>query len=97
MNNPITPPPELVQQWRTAPEYATGLQKLSMVSMTTDRLQEIVTQAAQWGADMELEACCSEVSWNGNKALAAELRTRRRPQLPPETLEVDGHTYRLVK
>ena len=41
-----------------------------------------VTELAQQIADQELEACCSEVSWNGNKALAAELRTRRRPKPP---------------
>ena len=72
MTHPITPPLELVQKWRD--------------SWSPSRHGEfsfyIATQAAQWGADQELEACCSEVSWNGNKALAAELRTRRRPKPP---------------
>ena len=55
--HPITPPPELVEQWRDAPEYATGLEKLTMVSLTTAKLQDIATQAARWGADQELLAC----------------------------------------
>ena len=58
-DHPITPPPELVEQWRTAPEYASDTEKLTMVSMTTRRLQEIADQAANWGykqAVEELEA-----------------------------------------
>ena len=85
MEHPITPPPELVKEWRTAPEYATGLQKLSMVSMTTDRLQEIATQAACWGADQELEACCQWLDWQKlatHQHLIAYLRLARRPRPP---------------
>lgn len=41
----ITPPPELVEQWRTAPEYVSGLKKLMMVTMTEKRFQEIAAQA----------------------------------------------------
>jgi hypothetical protein len=44
--------------------------------------EKVLSEAAQWGADQELEACCAEVSWNGNKALAVELRNRRRPKPP---------------
>ena len=44
--------------------------------------KELASLAFKAGADQELEACCSEVSWNGNKALAAELRRRRRPKPP---------------
>lgn len=58
MEHPITPPPELIEQWRTAPEYAKNSSKAMLVSMTISRLQEIATQAARWGADQELEACC---------------------------------------
>ena len=64
--HPITPPPELVLQWASESLAA----------------RHLCTQAVRWGADQELEACCSEVSWNGNKALAAELRRRRRPKPP---------------
>ena len=75
MNNehPITPPLELVEQrWNNSQSGG-------------DFVQEFATFFARWGADQELEACCSEVSWNGNcKALAAELRTRRRPKPPSD-------------
>jgi hypothetical protein len=42
--SPITPPPELVEQWA------------DMIATHTDT--EIFGAAAQWGADTELEACC---------------------------------------
>jgi hypothetical protein len=54
-DHPITPPPELVDEWRRVPEYTDGLRKLTMVTITVDRLQYIATQAARWGADQELE------------------------------------------
>ena len=43
-NHPITPPPELVQQWAHALEQHTDT--------------EVFNQIAHWGADQELEACC---------------------------------------
>ena len=58
MEHPITPPPELIEQWRTTPECVKNLSKAMLVSMTISKLQEIATQAARWGADLELEACC---------------------------------------
>ena len=78
---PITPPPELVEQWRTAPEYASALEKLTMVTMTDRRLQEIASQAARWGADQELNECCKWLPklppWS-----ADDLRKHRRPKPP---------------
>ena len=71
-DHPITPPPELVSEWARNRGYL----------CSSELWDYIATKAARWGADTELEACCSEVSWNGNKALAAELRTRRRPKPP---------------
>jgi len=80
-NHPITPPPELVEQWRTAPEYASALEKLTMVTMTDRRLQEIASQAARWGADQELNECCKWLPklppWS-----ADDLRKHRRPKPP---------------
>ena len=80
--NPITPPPELVQQWTR--EY--------------DRMDPrpniepfIATRAAQWGADQELAACCRQLTdpewYDEIKNLrgpfrAAELRAARRPKPP---------------
>ena len=70
--HPITPPPELVQQWRE--ESSTGELHFSP--------QYLATQAARWGADQELEECCAEVLWQEGSALAAKLRDRRRPKPP---------------
>ena len=65
MEHPITPPAELVAQWASE-------------SLAT---QHLCTQAAQWGADQELEACCAEVSW----FTADKLRAARRPK--PQSLK----------
>lgn len=80
--HPITPPPELVSDWRLAPEHTDGLGKPTMVIITVDRLQYIVTQAARWGADMELEACCEWVNDDLAYDVADRLRTARRPKPP---------------
>jgi hypothetical protein len=57
--HPITPPPELVQQWLAEPEYVSGWNgKCTLISVTDHRLSNICAKAAQWGADQELEACC---------------------------------------
>ena len=82
-NHPITPPTALVEQWRTAPEYTTGEEMFTMVSMSTRRLQEVATQAARWGADMELEACCEWLHWQNlatHQDLIPSLRADRRPK-----------------
>jgi hypothetical protein len=71
--HPITPPPELVEQWLgeqygvpTAPGEATS---------------HVATQAAQWGADQELEACCAWLpKWPPCRA--DDLRRHRRPKPP---------------
>jgi hypothetical protein len=44
--------------------------------------EQLCIQAAQWGADQELEACCAEVLWQEGKALAKKIRARRRPKPP---------------
>ena len=79
----ITPPPELVEQWkRSGPADAA-------VNNAYER--HIATCAAQWGADQELEACCrqlTDLEWYDEiKNLrgpfrAAELRAARRPKPP---------------
>lgn len=58
-NHPITPPPELVEQWRNLPEYTNGRRKMIMVTISIEKLLDIATQAANWGykqAVEELEA-----------------------------------------
>jgi len=42
----------------------------------------LLIQAFQAGADQELEACCTEVSWQEGSSLAAKIRAARRPKPP---------------
>jgi hypothetical protein len=72
--HPITPPPELVQQWRKT--SSTGEPHFSP--------QYLATQAARWGADQELEACAEWLDQNCGRCweLLAELRAARRPKPP---------------
>ncbi len=71
--HPITPPPELVQQW---------LEELygGPVSVISPFDQRVLIAAAQWGADQELEACCEWI--DADSVMAAELRVARRPKPP---------------
>ena len=78
--HPITPPLELVQDWwDKVPGTFT-----SLVDET-----HLATQAAQWGADQELEACCEWVSPFSHDDCYYEdkLRTARRPK-PPSLKEL---------
>ena len=43
-------------------------------------LNYVATQAARWGADQELEACLTEVSFFNTRALANKIRDTRRPK-----------------
>ena len=85
--HPITPPPELVGQWLCSEDYQWGPLEQASITITTNRLQNVATQAARWGADQELEACCE---WFANDVVSevvsvvAELRAARRPE--PQTL-----------
>jgi hypothetical protein len=72
-DHPITPPPELIRKWNE--EAATA-------PMADQRY--IAIQAAHWGADQELEACCewlTETGLAGNGDLEL-LRDDRRPTPP---------------
>lgn len=67
--HPISPPPKLVEQW--------------FDNSPIDRGLTLAIQAAQWGADMELEAC---VEWLDKGLMtsyvAIRLRSDRRPKPP---------------
>ena len=65
MADPITPPPELMEQWMQA--HSTKY--------------DLARQAAQWGADQELEACCKELEYNFMPD-SSSLRAARRPKPP---------------
>lgn len=75
-DHPITPPPELVEQWKA--ELPTGVFDGYKFPQ---REQALCIQAARWGADQELEACCAWLRdvdrW---KTVADRLRLARRPQ-----------------
>jgi hypothetical protein len=91
--NLITPPPELVQEWREAPEFS-ALSPCVIVTVTTTKLQDIATQAARWGADQELEACCEWLMLNGYGTAISRLRAARRPKpssLKERALEALAH------
>jgi hypothetical protein len=82
--HPIVPPWELVQQWREAPEFS-ALSPCVMVTVTTNKLQDIATRAAQWGADQELEACCEWLQDPDLNVDTYKLRAARRPK--PQSLK----------
>jgi hypothetical protein len=90
-DHPITPPPELVQQWRNLPEYTSQLRMMSSVTLTTEKLQDIATQAARWGADQELEACYQwvtrELNMPGSAICLREDRRPKPPSLKEQALE----------
>ena len=77
--HPITPPPELVQQWL---DYPWGLLEQASITITTNRLQNVATQSAQWGADQELEACIANINTMYGNGLANWLRSMRRAKPP---------------
>ena len=77
----ITPPPELVSEWTRNRGY----------SCSSELWDYIATQAARWGADQELEACCEWLRKDddayqlvGLRAvyLDHELHAARRPKPP---------------
>jgi hypothetical protein len=93
---PLTPPPELVQQWAS-------------MSPKNDAVQqnwiEIATQAARWGSDQELEACCLWMERNlddWDNSFSDDLRRHRRPKPPSlkaealALLEPQGSPARLL-
>ena len=84
--HPITPPPELVEQWRDLPEFTDGRRKMIMVTLSREKLLDIATQAARWGADQELEACCHLLRQQGFDVVD-DLRATRRPK-PPSLKEL---------
>jgi len=64
--HPITPPPEMVNEWVRMLEYLQD--------------KQVFSEVAQWGADQELEACCHWLK--DVDEVADELRFARRPKPP---------------
>ena len=68
--HPITPPTELVRQWQREANHNESM------------FLQVASQAAQWGADQELEMCCE---WLDERAVlngSTALRIARRPNSP---------------
>ena len=75
--HPITPPPELVQQWMTE-FYGEPI-------VPGEACTDLAHRAAQWGADTELEACLRLVEIDGGEDaydFARYIRAARRPKPP---------------
>jgi hypothetical protein len=80
MTNPITPPPELVQQWG----HDANLLGVPHNDENWAYEQHIANRAAQWGADQELEACLRLVEIDAGEDaydFARYIRAARRPKL----------------
>ena len=88
MTNPITAPPELVQQWG----HNANLSGVPYDDETGHWAyeQHIATRAAQWGADQELEACCKvlEVSDRNAREFLYAARRPKPPSLKEQALAV---------
>ena len=77
MPNSITPPPELIGRWEEDWHHS----KVKHIELE----DHIANEAAQWGADQELEACCEWFSADVVSEVidvVSELRAARRPQPP---------------
>lgn len=77
---PITPPPELLGKWEEDWRHS----KVKHCELE----DYIAVQAAQWGADQELEACCKWLAWESPNTAEwlNRLRAARRPK-PPSLAE----------
>ena len=71
MTNPIIPPPDLVEKWEAETAHT-----------TKDEMWHMAVQAARWGADQELEACCEWLQYDYPNIGANALRAARRPKQP---------------
>ena len=91
-DHPITPPIELLRRLR---EEATKCPDQGVITLEewvareVARQEWIATQAARWGADQELEACCKSLRkiWQMDHVSTVddflrELRAARRPKPP---------------
>jgi len=75
MNHPITPSIELI----TTIVSNSNFDPFKKVA-TAEVLEHIITKAAQWGADQELEACCEWLGQEGWSGESRQLRAARRPK-----------------
>ena len=81
--HPITPPPELVEQWECEYHHST---------LSPDLVVFISEKAARWGSDQELEACCEYLTrcaaWEPEDVKEfCDLRRPKPPSLKAQALE----------
>lgn len=79
--HPITPPPELVQQWRE--KWQKEIKNKTPYIQLGDY---IATQAARWGDEQRLEACIAWLHYNYPSVNCAAFRAAMRPK-PPSLAE----------
>lgn len=78
--HPITPPLELIREWALNHDY----------TYANELWDYIATQAARWGADQELEACCEWLRHGlPYESHADYLRDARRPK--PQSLKEQAY------
>jgi hypothetical protein len=104
----ITPSLELIEQWANTAQPLLQVASQDQVGHTA-YTKSIALQAAQWGANRELEACCNWLPklppWSGE-----DLRKHRRPkqttlkELALHELgyvyndeKIDDHTYDTIR
>ena len=80
----FTPTPELMQEWLT---------KWKAKRATVPYDEFFATQAAQWGADQELEACCEWLKGTAHIGIDFELINARRPK----PLNLKEHALEIVE
>ena len=89
--HPITPPPELVQQWMT--EY-------TETKPNCLGTEFIASRATQWGADQELEACCDwlDKRFRRDPFFSEALRAARRkaPTLKEQALQALSEAVKMA-
>ncbi len=74
--HPITPPPELVQQWVAQLEYLSD--------------QVVFSEIARWGADQELNECCGWVAERLPHYLTIDKRLRNERRPKPSSLKLQA-------
>lgn len=95
--HPMNAPLELIDQWlNNTRDNAIGVYLPSCEVLFAD-------QAVRWGADQELEACLTEISFYSTQAIADKIRAARRPsplslkEQALATLEsADGSEYPVI-
>ena len=92
-NPSITPPFDLIVKWAS--------QAVEAANCSADVTVSVATQAAKWGADQELEACCewlvSEGWFKYEHEAVEDLRAARRPKPPTLKQRAQRNLANMIK